>query len=88
VVTLRGSFGGNSLSGRRPWPSGGVDSVWLGISAEFGGPGFLLSSIPLLVLGKKGFFFFLKRWSFCSSRIRGSPSSVEWAPSRLFHVLN
>jgi hypothetical protein len=39
VVTLRGSFGGNSLFGRRPWPSGGVNSVWLGISAEIGVPG-------------------------------------------------
>ena len=39
VVTLRGSFGGNSLFGRRPWPSGGVNSVWLGTSAEIGVPG-------------------------------------------------
>ena len=58
VVTLFGSFGGNSLFGRRPWPSGGVDLVSLGISAEMV-PGSCFPQFHHSFWAKKGSFFFL-----------------------------
>ena len=58
VVTLFGSFGGNSLFGRRPWPSGGVDLVWLGISAEMV-PGSCFPQFHHSFWAKKVSFFFL-----------------------------
>jgi len=58
VVTLFGSFGGNSLFGRRPWPSGGVDLVSLGISAEMV-PGSCFPQFHHSFWAKKVSFFFL-----------------------------